>query len=304
MNSLMFWSSFSFEKTVGEWADKEIDLFPAHHLTLESYKRLDRSVKLYTYQSIRNTNIPDNVEILSADEFYPKEDAFSALSRGHSIAHVSDLVRFAVAAKFTGAVMDLDAVVLRDLPDDGFFASSPAKLTGAFAPKWGAAHPPLYIGDGSWDGKALSDFPVGIDEDMRHFSFNLYKMIEGVLKESPEKGSKSWCFVMWEIQKNHEKLPTKKVYEPLYFSPLPAWLPKGKCYSLEYPTKLGKTLFGYKLPTIEEILSKSYCVKHSFDSVYKGVNYFKENFWDTVHDESLLGREARFVLGDDWRKLL
>ena len=304
MNPILFWSNTPSTKSIQEWRNERIDLFPAHFLTLESYNRLDYPVKLYTYQIINPKSVPVNVEILDAGEFYSEELAFDALIRGHSIAHVSDLIRFAAASKYTGAIMDLDAVVLRDLPDEGFFASSPAKLTGAFAPHWGAAHPPLYVSDKSWDGKALSDFPVGIDEDMRDFSNKIVELIGNTLKRKPRKSSKGWCFVMYEFQKYHEKL-RKRVYEPLYFSPLPAWLPKGKCYSLEHPTRLGNTsLFGYRMPSIDEILENSFCVKHCFDSVYRKANYYKEDFWNTVHTDSLLGREARFVLGSNWRKVL
>jgi hypothetical protein len=97
-----------------------------------------------------------------------------------------------------------------------------------------------------------------------------------------------------------------KVYKPLYFCPLPAWLGKEKCYSLESPSRLdGKTeLFGHTLPDINEIFEKSFIVQHFFESAFNKSSGVDNDFWETLKDDCLLANEAKHIFGKDWRSIL
>jgi len=307
MKCILFWSLYNKEIDLdGDmWVNRIASLSPLHYLSLISHLKNGNEVHLYSYQQIKN--LPTGIILKDADEILPKEFAYNALLSGHSIAHISDIIRLTVASENQGVVIDMDAVVLRPFPkQEGFFASMPAKQTGGFAPKWGNSHPPLIINDNSWDGKALSAFPMGVDKKMAPYIRNLVYSIFTTLSRPPEGNSKAWNYVLWTIK----KLPSldKKyiVYKPLYFCPLPAWLSAGKCYSLESPTRLdGKTeLFGHTLPSIEQILDNSYVVQHFFESAFQKAKLTEDDFWLTVKDGSLLAREAEFIMGDDWRKLL
>lgn len=301
----MFWSKYDGETSLEEWRNQEIELTALHSLSLKSHERLNNEVTLFTYQKIKN-KVPSNIKITDANEVYDASKVLEYLMRGHSIVKIADLVRMREASLNTGVILDLDAVMLRKFPDKGFLCSMPAKMTGAFAPQWGDAHPPLTINDGSWDGKALSNLPISVDERMRHLMFNIYKIVEDALGKKPGKSSKAWNYPMWELKKIPQIDKSYHVYPPIYTSPISGWLSKGNCYSLEHPTRLdGKTeLFGYRMPSIDEILNTSFCVLHFFESVFKGASDTGQGFWDTVHEQSLLGREAEFILGKDWRQIL
>jgi len=179
----------------------------------------------------------------------------------------------------------------------------PAKLTGGFAPKWGKAHPPLFINDKSWDGKSLAAFPIKVSPAISREIALLSHKIMNTLIQKPKTDSKSWNYVIWTIKKLMSMDKKAKVYEPLYFCPLPAWLAKGKCYSLEAPTRLnGKTqLFGSTLPKITEILEKSFVVQHFFESAFNNSSGVKDDFWNELNEGCLLAKEAHHILGKDWR---
>ena len=201
----------------------------------------------------------------------------------------------------------MDAVIHKELPNnDGWFASMPAKLTGGFAPKWGKAHPPLYIQDKSWNGKALAAFPIKVNKNISKHIESLSHKIMKTLMQDPKTDSKAWNYVIWTIKKLMIHSEESRVYKPLYFCPLPAWLGKGKCYSLESPTRLnGKTeLFGYTLPPTEEILNESYIVQHFFESAFNKSSGVDNNFWENLKSDCLLAKEAEKILGQEWRSIL
>ena len=306
---ILFWSSYQKEidLTFDKWINRKINISPFHLLSLESHIKFKNNTVLYSYQKFNKNQIPEGIKIKDANTVFPSKQAFNSLINGHSIAHVSDAVRLKVASEILGVVIDMDAVIIRELPeDDGWFASMPSKLTGGFAPKWGKAHPPLYIDDKSWDGKSLAAFPVKVSKNISKYIASLSHKIMKTLMEEPKTDSKAWNYVIWTIKKLMIIDKKTKVYPPIYICPLPAWLGKGKCYSLESPTRLnGETeLFGYTLPTINEIFEKSFILQHFFESAFNkssGVDY---NFWENLKDDCLLAKEAEHIFGKEWRPIL
>ena len=113
----------------------------------------------------------------------------------------------------------------------------------------------------------------------------------------PKGGSDEWNSILWTVKKIANQDIHGKVYQPLYMSPLPAWLGKGKCYSLEYPTRLdGKTeLFGHLLPSIEQILENSFVVAHFFESAFQNAEQFTDDKWNQIHKECLLYKEMEYI---------
>tara|TARA_B100001250_G_scaffold252670_1_gene217280 strand:+ start:343 stop:1266 length:924 start_codon:yes stop_codon:yes gene_type:complete len=301
---ILFWSKYENEQNYNDWINKDIEISDFHKLTLYSQKKYNNEVFLYTYQNI--TNLPKGINIEDADKVYSRALAFEALKRGHNIAHISDIVRIRMASLLKGTITDMDMIALRPLPDiDNFFSSIPAKKTGAMAIKWKENHPPFKIHDNSWNGKALSNFPSKVGKNMEYDFIKLAHRIEQQLEGLPRKDTKGWNYIMWtlkEIARDHKEA---KIYEPLYFGPIPAWLGSSKCYSLEAPSRLdGKTeLFGYRMPSIEEIINKSYFVAHYFESAFKKADVITD-IWDRVKIGSLLNAELEHILSDNWRNEL
>ena len=314
---ILFWSLYSNKDIdYDDWLNKKIDISPLHHLSLQAHIKFKNDTTIYSYQKFNEGQIPAGIKIKDAHEIFNSRQAFVSLKYGHSIAHISDVVRLKVAAKVSGIVMDMDAVVLKELPkQDSWFASMPAKLTGGFAPKWGNSHPPLFINDNSWNGKALASFPIKVNEVIKKEIELLSSRIIKTLKEEPSKTSSAWNYILWEVKKLMSIDKNSKVFEPIYFCSLPAWLNNGKCYSLENPTRLnGLTeLFGTRLPAIKEIFEKSYVVQHFFESsanmqggygvTSAGVKNDK-NFWLGISKNCLLGKEAHFIIGENWKNIL
>ena len=303
---ILFWSEYNSNMTYDIFINKEITLSPFHKLALKSHEKLNTDVVLFTYQKIK-TKLPKNIKVMDAGSIFPIKVAYNVLKEGHSIAHISDCVRLKYASKVNGVVLDMDAVLLKNLPSDfGWFASMPAKRTGGFAPKWGKAHPPIYVADKSWDGKALFNFPLKVSNEISKNIESLSHKIMHTLLEPPKKGSKSWNFVIWNVKKIIKYDQNAKVYQPIYFHPLPAWLGKNKCYSLESPTRLnGKTeLFGYILPNIKKIFNKSYIIHHFFESTFNKSETVNDNFWANIPNDCLVAEEAKHILGNNWRTIL
>ena len=201
----------------------------------------------------------------------------------------------------------MDAIVLKQFPNvDGFFASMPAKQTGGFAPKWGKSHPPLYIHNNSWDGKALSAFPIKVSKKLAPYIENLSYTIMDKLSENVKKGSKGWNYIMWELKKLAKIDVNSPVFPPISFCPLPAWLSKGKCYSIEYPTRLKGYyfLFGFPLSSIFKIFKESYIVQHFFESAFQNAEKKGDDFFNKLQEETLLAQEAKYILGKEWKNIL
>ena len=80
-----------------------------------------------SYQSFDDSvPIPTEIIIEDANQYFPAEDAYSALKREHSIAHISDLVRLRSAIEHEAVVMDIDNIVLRPFPEIDTFTSTMA----------------------------------------------------------------------------------------------------------------------------------------------------------------------------------
>jgi len=307
MKYILFWSTYDKEKdrSIKNWKTKDIELSPFHKLTLASYIKHGLDVNLYTYQNINSPNIPKGINLFDADELLPRIEAFNALEQDHSIAIVSDCVRINAACKLNGIIIDMDAIILKPFPEIGsFYSSMPAKRTGGFAPKWGSAHPPMKVWDNSWDGKALTAFPVKVGNSNRDNMEKLARHIRIMLNNPPKKSD--WTSILWTIKKfiNHDN--EAEVYSPIYNCPVPSWLHKGKCYSLESPSRLdGKTqLFGHTLPSHEEIFNNTYVVQHFFESAFSESKTVDEDFWATVPEDCFLAKEANHILGDNWKMIL
>lgn len=306
----LFWSKYSsdLDPDFHSWRNREIQLNPSHALSLMAHHRFGHEVSLYSYQPIGNS-VPESVTVYDADVIFPADKAFSALTRGHSIAHISDLVRLRSASKQTGLVLDMDGIVVNELPDiDGFFCTMPAKATGGVAPKWGKAHPPFTVHDGSWDGKALSAFPVKVSDATKQQIHQLSERIEQTLAQPPKTDTKAWNFVMWGLKEMSRQFPDHKIFPPIKTCPVPSWLGAGKCYSIEYPTRLNgiEQVFGYALPTIEQIFDQSYIVQHFFESAWQKYdqNQTAASFWYDIPANSLIGLIAQQTVGDKWRTIL
>jgi len=317
---ILFWSTYEkdIDTTYDKWRNKNIRLSKFHKLALRSHDKLNNKVVLCRYQYFHSDEaIPGHFEYLDADTIFPAKMAYEALKRGHSIAHIADAVRLNVASKINGIVMDMDAIVLRELPKlDSWYSSMPAKLTGGMAPRWGKSHPPLKIHNNSWSGKALASFPIKVSDRTKEDIENLSYKIMRTLIEPPKKSSKAWNYVLWSIKDIIKTDKQGKVYKPIYFCPLPAWLRKGNGYSLEDPSRLdGKTeLFGYKMPSIKELFSKSYVIQHFFESAaHKQGGYGitsednktnDEVFWTNLPENCLLAQESCYILGNNWRETI
>lgn len=302
--AVLFWSNYPEKgESLEKWKNKPLQWSQLHKLSISSYAKFCSEATIYTYQKARQLPF-ENVKVCDASEFYPAEKAFKALSSGHSLAHVSDIVRLRAASEIEGIVLDMDAVLLKPLPDIPlFFSSMPAKLLGGFAPKWGKSHPPMFVPDKSWDGKALSAFPVKVNRQIKGSIAVLVSRIEKNLEAPPQTGTKAWNYIMWELKRIASFHPTCKVFPPIAFCPIPAWLGSGKCYSLQVPTKFdGKqALFGYVFPSTKQIFSESYAIQHFFESSFKESAKAGENFWHQLPDNCLLGMTATHVLGSNWK---
>jgi hypothetical protein len=301
MKVKLFWSKFDGESDFHSWRNRDISVSDLHQLSLRSH---GHGVELFTYQNI--TNAPSHIVIKDADTILDAETAFESLSvRGHSIAHVSDYVRLKSCVNDgCGVVMDMDAVVLKPLPSGAFFSSMPAKQSGGMAIGWGKSHPPLQINDNSWDGKALSSFPLGIDNVMVSYIIPICNQILETLSNPVRKNTKAWNFVMWALKDIPRVESHYHVYPPLSFCPVPAWKMAGNCYSLESSKLDGRTqLFGYTMPSVEDILDNSYVVQHFFESAFKN-SVSKKDLWESLDVDCLLAREAKHVLGDNWLEIL
>lgn len=306
-NYILFWSTYVKGESHEEFINKGLTLSKAHALTLYSHKRAKQNTFLYTYQNISKSTVPEGITLMDANEVFPSIEAHSALNNGHSIAHVSDVVRIKESMRLNGVVMDMDLTVLRNFKNEpSFYSSMPAKRSGTLAPQWKDAHPPITIHDNSWDGKALCNFPLKISNKTKGEFQLLVDKIILTLSKPPKKTSKAWNYVLWTVKDIIKTDFDGKVYQPIYNLPLPAWLGGGKCYSLESPTRLdGKTiLYGHVMPTIDEMLEKSNTIAHFFESVFNDANVVDNTFWHDVKDGSLLSREAQFIVGDNWREIL
>jgi len=321
MKIILFWSSYNkkVDKSLKYWRNKPLKITPFHYLPLLSHVKWKHNVDLYTYHNISKSydDMLNGINLKDANTVFPAKQAFNALSRGNSIAHISDCVRLTASLNIdifdndTGIPLDMDTVAINPFPKDihnGWFATSPAKVTGGVAYKWGKNHPPIVVHDQSWDGKALNMFPVIVNDVMKPEIYKLVQKIHTALNHPPIKNSKGWNYIMWslgEMIKVDKRFVTCK---PIIFCPVPGWLPSGKCYSLEFPTRLdGKTkVFGYLLPSINEILKNSITVQHYFESVYPFTNNpeVAMNFWLNVKEGSLLSKESRHILGSNWRNIL
>jgi hypothetical protein len=306
MKHILFWSEYSDEMNYDMFCDKRIQLSAFHKLSLKAHEKLNNDVVLFTYQKI-NEKLPKNVKVLDADTIFPKRTAYSVLRNGHSIAHISDAVRLKYASQVNGIVLDMDAVLLRKLPTDcGYFASMPAKRNGGVAPQWGKSHPPLTVHDKSWNGKELAAFPVKVSDSMSKHIESLSHKIMHTLLEKPKKNSKAWNYVIWTLKDIMKKDTSYKVYPPIAFCSVPAWLGGGKCYSIQSPTKFdGKTtLFGYPLPHFRHIIEESYIVQHFHESAFSKSELVKNDFWLNLPNDCLVAKEAEYILGLNWRELL
>lgn len=306
----LFWTKHdpAIDTDIEAWQDRKIQLNPSHILSLQAHYKFGHEVHLYSYQPI-DSYLPPNVTVADARELYPINLAWEALTRGHSVAHISDLVRLRAASTQYGLVLDMDAIVINELPDiDGFFCTMPAKATGGVAPQWGTAHPPFTVHDGSWDGKALSAFPVKVNQDMSPHILDLADRIQDTLAKPPKQDSKAWNYVLWTIKETSRLFPDCKIFPPIKTCPVPSWMPAGKCYSIESPTRLDgtSTVFGYQLPTIDQILTDSYIIQHFFESAFQKTHQHltPASFWYEIPQDSLIGIVARQTVGDNWRTLL
>ncbi len=305
MNNIsLFWSlPPKTNDTLKSWINSDIELSIFHELSLQSHIKFNNNVTIYTYQNIIS-DVPKSIKIKSAHDYFPELNAFNALKIGHSIAHVADIVRLKASLQNNAIVMDLDNVIINPLPNiDCFTSTIPAKTTGGVGIKFGKNHPPFKIHDNSWDGKALSAFPLKVHDCIEKEIKELINKIKRSLQSIPIKNSKGWNYVMWTLKEiaNNNSLVT--VMQPIQFGPLPVWLSSGKCYSLESPTRLNGTtnLYGYILPSIEDIFKNSFCIQHFFESSFKKNNALNVNFWQNVKEGSLLNAEANLIFGKDWK---
>jgi hypothetical protein len=297
---ILYWSNIpekSGYKTVDEWRESELEFSPLHDLVFKSHEKLGNDVEVWTHQKVSNFNY-NGITIKDASSIISHEAVFNGLSWGHSIAFVADAVRVKRASEVLGIVLDMDSVCLRPFPEyDSWFSTMPAKKTSSMAPKWGPKKPPMTVHDGSWDGKALTAFPIKIGQTTQQEMSKLSDDIIAKFQVEPKGGTDEWNSILWTVKAIANRDTTAKVFEPLYMSPLPAWLGVGKCYSLESPSRLdGNTaIFGHTLPSIDDIMENSYIVAHFFESAFQNADQIDSDSWSNIPDGSLLAREMDAV---------
>lgn len=296
---IMYWSNIPERcgyNTVDEWTNSELKFSLLHDLVFKSHERLNNDVEIWTHQKV--TEFSYDIKIKNAEEVISAKDAFNALSFGHSIAFVSDAVRLKRASETLGIVLDMDSVMLKSFPEhDSWFSTMPSKKTGGMVPQWGPNKPPMTVHDGSWDGKELSAFPIKISETTQQEISDLSDRIVEKLKIKPKGTTDEWNSILWTVKNIANRDTTAKIFQPIYMSPVPAWKGRGKCYTIESPTRLdGKTqIFGHTMPSIDEIMSKSYIVAHFFESAFQDAEMINEKLWDNIPDDCLLAREMDLV---------
>lgn len=298
---ILFWSNPP-KGSIGDWKNSEA-VFTAHHaLPFLSHKRVGHKVVLLSYQKIRY--VPEHIEVVDADTVIPIGIAYKAIKNGYNIAHVSDLLRFVYWFNNSGIITDCDVVALKKFPKFPFYSSYPAKKSGGVAPKWGKNNPPLYVKGGKWDGKANMGFPMRPSREMtKEMSKYINKIIYKFDRPSNKllgKAKRDENWIMDIAKELNRKDLNADTFEPLYFCPYPYWS-KEKCSTLV--NREGQELFGYRLPTHEEILKNSYGVSHWFESAFIE-NETTVGHWEKVPSDSLVAKEAELICGKDWRSIL
>tara|TARA_R100000664_G_C2756234_1_gene144063 strand:+ start:310 stop:1227 length:918 start_codon:yes stop_codon:yes gene_type:complete len=300
---ILFWTNPPKNKTYEEWSKSRLEFSHNHELVFNAHKKLGNQVELWTYQK---TELPyDNIKLMDANEIFSRTKAYESLKSGHVVAILSDAIRMLQAAQERGTILDMDAVVLKPFPDyESWFATAPAKQTGGFALKWGENNPPFKVND--WDGKALPAFPIKIGKHNSQEFINLARStFDKLLKPAGifnKDGKTLKTDKTFQILQTAKKIANKdtnnKIFAPLYMCPFPWWLPAGKCYSLEQPTRLtGVTsLFGYKLPSITDIFKNSYVIQHFFESSFKSDILKTADFFRHLPKECLLAKEYNFIM--------
>lgn len=297
---ILFWTEYNNTFTdVEKWRNHTFIPTELHKLAFQGHEKLANQVELYTYQRL-DVNFK-SIIIKDAHDILDYRKAFDALQKGHSIAHISDAIRIKRASEVNGIVLDSDAVPIKKFPEhETWYSTMPCKKTGGFAPKWGESKPPMKVHDGSWDGKELTAFPIKIGNSTKEQFNQLAENIFKLLKTNPKETSNEWNSVLWTVKEIANRDVNGVVFKPIYMCPLPAWLSANKCYSIESPTRLnGKTeLFGHKLPSVNEIMSKSYIIQHFFESAFqKGT---EKKSW-TLNDlplDCLLRKEYLHIHGE------
>jgi len=301
MKIILFWSNKPTESSSPtSWRGSELRFSPFHELVFKAHEKMGNEVEVWTYQKVTYWEYP-SIKIKDASSMLNYEIVHKALTNGHSIAHVADAIRLKRASQVEGVVLDMDAVVLKPLPEyDSWFATMPSKKTGGFAPQWGENKPPMKVHDNSWDGKELTAFPIKVGPNTSKQVHDLAIWIMKKLETDPKASSDEWNSVLWTVKKICSTDTTAKVYQPIYFCPLPAWLGESKCYSMETPTRLdGKTeLFGHTLPSIDEISDKSFIVQHFFESAWNKADSISEQKWNNLGLDSLLRKEYDYIIND------
>jgi hypothetical protein len=135
---------------------------------------------------------------------------------------------------------------------------------------------------------------------------NLSHKIIDTLLDKPKKNSKAWNYVIWTLKDIMKIDDSYKVYPPIYFCPVPAWLGAGNCYSIQSPTKFDgkKQIFGYNFPHFRQILNKSYVVQHFHESIFSQSKLVTNDFWLNLPNDCLVAKEAEYILGKKWRQKL
>lgn len=313
---ILFWSNFNKEcKDFTTWKNSELVFSPFHKLTLRSHEKLNNTVELWTFQKVSNFDYK-NITIKDASKFMEPEKAFDSLQKGHSIAFVSDAIRLKRAAEIEGIVLDMDAVVLKKFPEyDSWFSTFPSRKEGAYAPIWGDTFRPMKIHDNSWDGKAYASFPIKVGSTTKKQIDELADKIidklqakittQGKLTDRSyyEKLSREWNMILWTVKDIANSDTTAKIFESIYFCPVPPWLHNGNCYSIESPTRLdGQTqAYGHTLPSVEEIFEKSYCVQHFFESAFNKSSVIDDIAINNISLNCLLKKEINHYF-DDWKQ--
>lgn len=288
--------------------DAELRFSPFHDLVFKAHQRVGNTVELWTHQYVEPNSVVrqyDNITIKDADAIIPYPVAMNSLSRGHTIAYISDAVRLKRAAEINGIVLDMDAVCLRPFPtDDSWFSTMPAKKAGVYAPQWGKDKPPMTVHDGSWDGKELTCFPIKVAPTTSQKISNLADKIIKKLEAEPKGSSDDWNSILWTVKAIANEDTTAKIHQPISFCPVPAWLSEGNCYSLESPTRLtgNRDIFGHTLPSVAEILENSYCIQHFFESAWNKADVISDELWNSILKGSLLYEECNLILGEEFHQ--
>lgn len=251
---------------------------------------------LWSYQTF--ANVPhdhDGFELRDCNELLPySEFQYLLREKKHHIAHISCYIRVLALQKFGGWWLDSDTIVLRPLPveDPYYFATLPSKRVGGgwFHYEKRPSHWANAAHFEGLDGKdEFQNTPFFVKEKDDPWIAASLAFIKTWL---PRKGPMKWRININKMQDLIIQMGLQNyVHPPIAFCPIPFWMRDQPVKTL-FDTQQVK--FGAIVPTVNEILSKSYCIQFFFMSSEKEKTAKRDDGWlkqiRSQHPDSLFNK--------------